>query len=89
MARRSIANDFYSFVGTLFFSLFVLILASAPSAGADSVGLTARLGLSALLLVGSFYVLESGRRAGRNVRVARRPIVVEPVIKVRRGPRAA
>lgn len=83
MDRRSKLNDFYSFVGTLLFGLFALVLISGRSTGSDPSSVAATVGLSGVLLISAFYVLEAGRHAQRYVRQSRRSLVAIPVTVLR------
>lgn len=91
MDRKFKANDFYFFVGTLLFALFVLVLSSGRSAALSSSDIAVRVWLSALLLFVSFYILDAGRKATRIERHARHTVTVVPVrvLASRRGSRVA
>lgn len=84
-------NDFYFFVGTLLFGLFVLVLASGRSNALSSSDIAVRVWLSALLLSVSFYVLNAGTRAARAAHRVRHTVTVVPVrvLSSRRGSRVA
>lgn len=57
MTPKAIINDFHYFVGTSLFALFVLVLVATPTGDLTVASALVRVGLSALVLALSFYVL--------------------------------